>query len=73
MPVDICARARLEARHLAPRHCLLGWSVSVEPWGTMGHGVNLAPWNGGVVDMIEVIQSDFARLESDTAAGEEEA
>merc|ERR1719473_1217275 len=29
--------------------------------------------NGGVVGMLEVIQSDFARLESDTTAGEEEA
>merc|ERR1719326_518337 len=29
--------------------------------------------NGGVVGMIEVIQSDFARLESDTTAAEEEA
>merc|ERR1719456_983143 len=29
--------------------------------------------NGGVVGMIEVIQSDFARLESETTAAEEEA
>merc|ERR1719152_689373 len=28
--------------------------------------------NGGVVGMIEVIQSDFARLEADTTAAEEE-
>merc|ERR1719326_2762397 len=29
--------------------------------------------NGGVVGMIEVIQSDFARLESDTTAAEEQS
>merc|ERR1719305_455699 len=29
--------------------------------------------NGGVVGMIEVIQTDFARLESETTAAEEEA
>merc|ERR1719408_486220 len=38
-----------------------------EPYKGMGSE------NGGVVGMIEVIQSDFARLESDTTAAEEEA
>merc|ERR1719390_455393 len=38
-----------------------------EPYQGMGSE------NGGVVGMIEVIQSDFARLESDTTAAEEEA
>merc|ERR1719311_1768437 len=38
-----------------------------EPYKGMGSE------NGGVVGMIEVIQSDFARLESDTTAAEEQA
>merc|ERR1719439_238662 len=38
-----------------------------EPYKGMGSE------NGGVVGMIEVIQSDFARLESDTTAAEEAA
>merc|ERR1719326_2335397 len=33
----------------------------------------MASENGGVVGMIEVIQSDFARLEADTTAGETES
>merc|ERR1712139_452912 len=38
-----------------------------EPYKGMGSE------NGGVVGMIEVIQSDFARLETDTTAAEEQA
>ena len=38
-----------------------------EPYKGMGSE------NGGVVGMIEVIQSDFARLESETSAAEAEA
>jgi len=42
-----------------------------ETWNTPFHGQNIAA--GGVVAMLEVIQSDFARLESETRAAEDQA